>query len=180
MKKTLLILLLSFGLSSCVTTEDIKSVSKKVSNNVLTKETKEVVKDDGIEFIEWKCYKWNLSDKYEQHLLNIGYFPVLDELIPNVDSNLGMLELQDTLQVIPIYYTLMGVKHTFTWGNFKKDVDTTFQINIDSDGTGRFWDFTGAEKNEKVNSSQTYDCKSPETMIVDKDYVEQFVKTHFK
>ena len=91
-----------------------------------------------------------------------------------------MLELQDTLQVVPIYYTLIGVKHTFIWGNFKKDVDTTFQIKIDADGTGRFWDFTGAEKNEKVNSSQTYDCKPPETMIVDKDYVEQFVKTHLK
>ncbi|MDC1357625.1 hypothetical protein N8310_08565 [Pseudomonadota bacterium] len=91
-----------------------------------------------------------------------------------------MLHLLDTDTVVPIFYNLMGVKHTFTWENLKKDVDTFFQINIDSDGTGRFWDFTGVEKNEKVNSSQTYHCKPPETMIVDKDYVEQFVKTHFK
>ena len=62
MKKTLLILLLSFGLSSCLTTEDIKSVSKNISNNVSTKETKEEVKDDGIEFVQWKCYKYNLID----------------------------------------------------------------------------------------------------------------------
>ena len=91
-----------------------------------------------------------------------------------------MLHLLDTDTVVPIYYTLMGVKHSFMWGNLGKGFDTSFQIKIDSDGTGRFWDFTGAEKNEKVNSSQTYDCKPPETMIVDKDYVEQFVKTHFK
>ncbi|MDC0457042.1 hypothetical protein OAM56_03900 [Alphaproteobacteria bacterium] len=174
MKKTLLIILLSFGLSSCVTTEDIKSVSTKVSNNVSVKETKEEVKNDGIEFIEWECFK------FDKHILNIGYFPLFDEFIPNVDSNLGMLHLLDTDTVVPIFYNLMGVKHTFTWGNLKKDVDTIFQINIDSDGTGRFWDFTGVEKNEKVNSSQTYHCKPPETMIVDKDYVEQFVKTHFK
>ena len=180
MKKTLLIILLSFGLSSCVTTEDIKSVTKRVSNNVSVKETKEEVKDDGIEFIQWECYQYNLMYKYEKHLLNIGYFPYVDESFPVSDFNLGMLHLLDTDTVVPIFYNLMGVKHTFTWGNLKKDVDTIFQINIDSDGTGRFWDFTGVEKNEKVNSSQTYHCKPPETMIVDKDYVEQFVKTHFK
>ena len=180
MKKTLLIILLSFGLSSCVTTEDIKSVTKNISNNNKKEQIKEEVKDDGIEFVEWKCYKWNLSDKYEQHLLDIGYFVDIDELVPDMDVNLGMLHLLDTDTVVPIYYTLMGVKHSFMWGNRGKGFDTSFQIKIDSDGTGRFWDFTGAEKNEKVNSSQTYDCKSPETMIVDKDYVEQFVKTHFK
>ncbi|MDC1357624.1 hypothetical protein N8310_08560 [Pseudomonadota bacterium] len=41
-------------MSSCVTTEDIKSVSTKVSNNVSVKETKEEVKNSGIEFIEWE------------------------------------------------------------------------------------------------------------------------------
>jgi len=174
MKKSLLILLLSFGLSSCVTTEDIKSVSKKVSNNVLTKETKEEVKNDGIEFIEWKCYK------YDKHILNIGYFLDIDELVPNMDVNLGILHLLDTDRVVPIYYTLMGVKHTFTWGNLEKGFDTTFQIKIDSDGTGRFWDFTSVEKNGTVQSSQTYYCETPETLIVDKDDVEQFVNTHFK
>ncbi|MDC1022974.1 hypothetical protein OAR00_00300 [Alphaproteobacteria bacterium] len=169
MKETLLILLLSFGLSSCVTTEDIKSVSKKVSNNVSVKEIKEEVKNDGKEFIQWKCFK------YDKHILNIGYFPLLDEVIPNVDSNVGMLHLLDTDKVVPVYYTLMGVKHTFTWGNFKKDVDTTFQINIDSDGTGRFWDFTGAEKNEKVNSSQTYYCTPPETILIENEFINELV-----
>ena len=37
MNKILIILLLCFGLSSCVTTEDVKSVSKKVSNTFSTK-----------------------------------------------------------------------------------------------------------------------------------------------
>ena len=101
MKKTLLIILLSFSLSSCVTTEDIKSVSTKVSNNVSVKETKEEVKNDGIDFFEWECFK------YDKHILNIGYFPLLDEFIPNVDSNLGMLHLLDTDTVVPIFYNLM-------------------------------------------------------------------------
>jgi hypothetical protein len=181
MKKTLLILLLSFGLSSCLTSEDIKSVSKNISNDNKKEQIKEEeVKDDGIEFVQWKCYKYNLIDKYEQHLLDIGYFIDIDELFPDMDVNLGMLVLQDTDTVVPVYYTLMGVKHSFMWGNRGKGSDTFFQIKIDTDGTGRFWDFTGVEKNETVPSSQHYDCKPPETMIVDKEDVEQLVEVHFK
>ena len=180
MKKTLLIILLSFGLSSCVTTEDIKSVTKRVSNNVSVKETKEEVKDDGIEFIQWECYQYNLMYKYEKHLLNIGYFPYVDESFPVSDFNLGMLHLLDTDTFVPVYYSLMGVKHTFRWGNLDISNDTSFTIKIDSDGSGHFWDFTGVKNNESVKSSQTYDCKPPETVMYDKDDFNEFVKTHFK
>ena len=180
MKKTLLILLLSFGLSSCLITEDIKSVSKKVSNSVSVKENKEEVKNDGIEFIQWECYKYNLVYKYEQHLLNIGYFPNVDELFPDADVNFGMLHLLDTDTFVPVYYNLMGVKHTFTWGNLDKSNDTKFRIKIGSDGTGHFWDFTGVENTGSVQSSQTYDCKPPETVMYDRDDFNEFVKMNFK
>ena len=44
------------------------------------------------------------------------------------------------------------IQHYFVWEDF--------QIVIDSDGTGRFWDFTGAKKGELRDSKETYECTS--------------------
>ena len=87
------------------------------------------------------------------------------------------MSLKDTNTVVPIFYTLMGVKHTFTWGNIDKKNGTTFTINIDTDGTGYFFDFTGVEVNESVKSSQRYECKPPKTVTVGKDNFLEWVET---
>ena len=177
MKKTLLIILLSFGLSSCVTTEDIKSVTKRVSNNVSVKETKEETKK--IKFIQWKCYKYNLTNKYETHLLSVGYFPEIKKIIPEINDpnfKIGRLVLEDTSTTIPAFYSLRGVQHSWGWGLDNEEV-MRYTIVIDTDGTGRFWDFVGAKKNQKVQSKEVYDCKSSETISVDeKDFEELIVE----
>ena len=47
---------------------------------------------------------------------------------------------------------MKGVQHEWTWDEY--------QIRIDSDGTGRYWDFSDADSGEMVTSSEVYECTS--------------------
>ena len=53
-----------------------------------------------------------------------------------------------------------GVQHEWTWEEY--------QIRIDSDGTGRYWDFSDADKGELVNSSEVYECTTSDLEKFDK------------
>ena len=94
---------------------------------------------------KWDCYDYGYGGKY---LLTIGYIPELTE----DGFSVGKLFLKDATSPIDTIYSLNGVQHYFVWEDF--------QIVIDSDGTGRFWDFTGAEEGEKRDSKETYKCTS--------------------
>tara|TARA_B100001964_G_C14210326_1_gene590206 strand:+ start:1543 stop:1866 length:324 start_codon:yes stop_codon:yes gene_type:complete len=87
-------------------------------------------------------------DLNKKYLLTIGYIPELKK----DDYALGKLFLKDAESPIDTIYELKGVQHHWVWGDFK--------ITIDSDGTGRFWDFTGAKKGELRDSKETYECTS--------------------
>jgi hypothetical protein len=47
---------------------------------------------------------------------------------------------------------MRGVQHEWNWEDYK--------IKIDSDGTGRYWDFSDDDEGEMVNSSEVYECTS--------------------
>ena len=47
---------------------------------------------------------------------------------------------------------MKGVQHYWNWEDF--------QIVIDSDGTGRYYDFTGASEGEERTSKEVYECTS--------------------
>ena len=94
---------------------------------------------------KWDCHEYGYGGKY---LLTIGYIPELTE----DGFSVGKLFLKDATSPIDTIYSLNGVQHYFVWEDF--------QIVIDSDGTGRFWDFTGAKKGELRDSKETYECTS--------------------
>ena len=107
---------------------------------------------------KWDCYEYGYSGKY---LLSIGYIPELE----NDNFYEGKLFLKDTTSPIDTLYSLKGVQHYFNW--FASS-DQSYQIVIDSDGTGRFYDFTGAEDGEERTSKETYECTSSDLEKFDK------------
>ena len=94
---------------------------------------------------KWDCYEYGYGGKY---LLTIGYIP---ELFENGFYE-GKLFLKDATAPIHIIYELKGVQHNWQWDEFR--------IVIDSDGTGRYWDFTNTDAGESVNNKETYECTS--------------------
>ena len=116
------------------------------------------VGSESYDWKKWDCYEYGYGGKY---LLSIGYIPELK----NDNFYEGKLFLKDTTSPIDTLYSLKGVQHYFNW--FASS-DQTYQIVIDSDGTGRFYDFTGAEDGEERTSKETYECTSSDLEKFDK------------
>ena len=126
-----------------------ESVPEKVTSNVTS---------ESYDWKKWDCYEYGYGGKY---LLSIGYIPELK----NDNFYEGKLFLKDTTSPIDTLYSLKGVQHYFNW--FASS-DQSYQIVIDSDGTGRFYDFTGAEDGEERTSKETYECTSSDLEKFDK------------
>ena len=94
---------------------------------------------------KWDCHEYGYGGKY---LLTIGYIPELKR----DGYAVGKLFLKDATAPIDTIYKLKGVQHYWNWEDF--------QIVIDSDGTGRFYDFTGASEGEERTSKELYECTS--------------------
>ena len=95
---------------------------------------------------KWDCHEYGYGGKY---LLTIGYIPEL-----KIEGYaVGKLFLKDATTPIDTIYKLNGVQHNWEW-------DDNYKIVIDSDGTGRYWDFSNADAGESVNNKETYECTS--------------------
>ena len=94
---------------------------------------------------KWDCYDYGYGGKY---LLTIGYIPEL-----KIEGYaVGKLFLKDATTPIDTIYKLNGVQHNWEWDKYR--------IVIDSDGTGRYWDFSNADDGESVMSKEVYECTS--------------------
>ena len=129
--KTIITLSLVAILSSCS-----ESVPEKVTSSYTS---------ESYDWKKWDCYEFSSSGKY---LFTIGYIPEI-----NAEGYYeGKLFLKDTTSPIETAYRLRGVQHEWEWEDFK--------IKIDSDGQGRYWDFSNADAGEEVMSSELYECTS--------------------
>ena len=137
MKKLLILLLLSLGLIGCS-----ESVPEQVK-----------FETESYDWKKWDCYDYGYGGEY---LLTIGYIPELTE----DGFSVGKLFLKGSESPIDTIYSLNGVQHYWNWFGSSSLVEQSYQIVIDSDGTGRFWDFTGAEEGESRDSKETYKCTS--------------------
>jgi hypothetical protein len=98
--------------------------------------------DVGSESYDWK--KWNCYDRFDgYYLLSVGY-------IPELSDSRGILFLKNSESGIDTIHSLQGVQHYWIWEDF--------QIVIKSDGTGLFYDFSGAEPDETRIASEVYEC----------------------
>ncbi len=179
MKKLILILFLSLALSGCITLDEGKSTNvykksdvvstKKTTSINQTKESTSNNKKSDQKIIEWKCYKGDYKNKYEKHILTLGYLK--DSNIMDSDELVGRIVLHDTSTIIYSIYMLKGVQHAWGWNpDRNKDSPfkvesylTTYMIIMDSNRIARYYDFKDAKKGEKRTASEFYDCKRPET-----------------
>ena len=129
--KTIITLSLVAILTSCS-----ESVPEKVTSSYTS---------ESYDWKKWDCYEFTSSGKY---LFTIGYIPEI-----NAEGYYeGKLFLKDTKTPIETAYRLSGVQHEWEWEKY--------QIRIDSNGTGRYWDFSLAGEGEMVDSSELYECTS--------------------
>ena len=94
---------------------------------------------------KWDCFAFGYAGEF---LFTIGYIPELE-----LDGyQAGKLFLKDADSPIDTVYQLKGVQHNWEWDKYR--------IVIDSDGTGRYWDFSNADDGESVMSKEVYECTS--------------------
>ena len=136
MKKLLLILFISLGIVGCSETSP------------------QQVKFDGesYQWKKWDCFAWGYAGDF---ILTIGYIP---ELKLTDDMSAGKLFLKDADAPIDTLYQMKGVQHNWDWVSADGD---SYRIIIDSDGTGRYWDFSAPEDDDgMVMSKEHYECTS--------------------
>ena len=97
---------------------------------------------DTYDWVKWDCFDFVYTSK---HLLSVGY-------VPEIKNSKGVLFLKDSDSGINTQHSLEGVQHVWRW-------DLYYQIAIDSDGTGYFYDFSGAGIDEKVKPRELYKCR---------------------
>ena len=171
MVKIFITLLLFFGLGSCLTNDNLSSISDKVSNVsdkvvslVNSDEEKKNLNKDKLsnqqnnfnqnkkkfvtyKFIEWKCDTFFGGSK----VLRTGYFPD----IAKDGVSLGALTLETNDEMYPSFHSIIGIDDTFSWGG--KNLNK-YMLVIKPGNTGYFYDFTDAKKGEKRDSQQTLKC----------------------
>ena len=101
--------------------------------------------DESYQWKKWDCFAYGYAGEF---ILSIGYIPELKQ----DGYSAGKLFLKDAESPIDALYQMKGVQHEWTWEDY--------QIKIDSDGTGRYWDFSDADQGEMVTSSEVYECTS--------------------
>jgi len=148
MKKLLLILFISLGIVGCS-----ESVPEKVTS---------FADSESYDWKKWDCYDYGYSGKY---LLTIGYIPE----IKKDGFYEGKLFLKDATSPIDILYSRQGVQHRFVWiDDSISGLKQSYQISIESDGTGRFYDFSGVDEGVSVENKETYECTSSDLEKFDK------------
>ena len=167
--KILVILLFSFALFTCKATENISSISDRVTNasnkvvsiiksektktflaNQNLKKNKIKSKSDNplIKFVEWECGTFFLL----KPVLNVGYFP----RYKSGDISVGALTLESNDEMFPAFHEVNGIDNSFMWGGGKLN---NYKIVIKPDNTAYYYDFSNAKKEEIRESQQTLKCK---------------------
>jgi hypothetical protein len=103
------------------------------------------VNNQSYDWKKWDCFAYGYAGDF---ILTIGYIPELKK----DGYAVGKLFLKDAESPIDTVYQMKGVQHNWEWDKYR--------IVIDSDGTGRYWDFSNADVGEEVMSKEVYECTS--------------------
>ncbi|MBT5750107.1 MAG: hypothetical protein HOI39_03165 [Flavobacteriales bacterium] len=133
MKKLLLILFISLSIVGC---SETSPQQVKFDN-------------ESYQWKKWDCFATGYAGDF---ILTIGYIPELKK----DGMAVGKLFLKDSDSPIDTVYQMKGVQHNWEW----EANGDTFKIVIESDGTGRYWDFSDTEDGEMVMSKESYSCTS--------------------
>ena len=128
MKKLLLILFISLSIVGC---SETSPQQVKFDN-------------ESYQWKKWDCFATGYAGDF---ILTIGYIPELKK----DGMAVGKLFLKDSDSPIDTVYQMKGVQHNWEW----EANGDTFKIVIESDGTGRYWDFSDTEDGEMVMSKES-------------------------
>ena len=184
--KIYVITFLSFTLFACKASENISSISDRVTNAsnkvvsiIKSEKTKTSLRNQNfkkskinsssnnhlIKFIEWECGTFFLL----KPVLNVGYFPNYK----SGDISVGALTLEANEEMFPAFHEVNGVDNTFMWGGGKLN---DYKIVIKPDNTAYYYDFSNAKRDEIRESQQTLKCKK-ETFNLDKEEFQNYTNS---
>ena len=167
--KIYVVIFLSFTLFACKASENISSISERVSNasnkvvsiiksdktktplgnqNLRKGKIKSNLNNPLIKFVEWECGTFFLL----KPVLNVGYFPNYK----TGDISIGALTLESNEEMFPAFHEVNGINNSFMWGGRKLN---NYKIVIKPDNTAYYYDFSNAKKEEIRESQQTLKCK---------------------
>ena len=167
--KIYVVIFLSFTLFACKASDNISSISDRVSNAsnkvvsiIKSEKTKTSLRNQNfkkskinsnsnnplIKFVEWECGTFFLL----KPVLNVGYFPSYK----SGDISIGALTLESNEEMFPAFHEVNGINNSFMWGGRKLN---NYKIVIKPDNTAYYYDFSNAKKEEIRESQQTLKCK---------------------
>ena len=167
--KIYVVIFLSFTLFACKASDNISSISDRVSNAsnkvvsiIKSEKTKTSLRNQNfkkskinsnsnnplIKFVEWECGTFFLL----KPVLNVGYFPNYK----TGDISIGALTLESNEEMFPAFHEVNGINNSFMWGGQKLN---NYKIVIKPDNTAYYYDFSNAKKEEIRESQQTLKCK---------------------
>ena len=167
--KIYVVIFLSVTLFACKASENISSISDRVSNAsnkvvsiIKSEKTKTSLRNQDfkkskinsntnnplIKFVEWECGTFFLL----KPVLNVGYFPNYK----SGDISVGALTLESNDEMFPAFHGVNGIDNSFMWGGRKLN---NYKIVIKPDNTAYYYDFSNAKKEEIRESQQTLKCK---------------------
>ena len=167
--KIYVVIFFSFTLFACKATDNISSISDRVSNAsnkvvsiIKSEKTKTSLRNQNfkkskinsnsnnplIKFVEWECGTFFLL----KPVLNVGYFPNYK----SGDISVGALTLESNEEMFPAFHEVNGINNSFMWGGRKLN---NYKIVIKPDNTAYYYDFSNAKKEEIRESQQTLKCK---------------------
>ena len=167
--KIYVVIFLSFTLFACKASDNISSISDRVSNAsnkvvsiIKSEKTKTSLRNQNfkksklnsnsnnslIKFVEWECGTFFLL----KPVLNVGYFPNYK----TGDISVGALTLVSNEEMFPAFHEVNGINNSFMWGGRKLN---NYKIVIKPDNTAYYYDFSNAKKEEVRESEKTLKCK---------------------
>ena len=184
--KIYFVIFLSFTLFACKASENISSISDRVTNAsnkivsiIKSEKTKISLRNQNfkkskininsnnhlIKFVEWECGTFFLL----KPVLNVGYFPNYK----SGDISVGALTLESNDEMYPTFHEVNGIDNSFMWGGGKLN---DYKIVIKPDNTAYYYDFSNAKKDEIRESQQTFKCKK-ETFNLKKEEFQKYTNS---
>ena len=184
--KIYFVIFLSFTLFACKASENISSISDRVTNAsnkivsiIKSEKTKISLRNQNfkkskininsnnhlIKFVEWECGTFFLL----KPVLNVGYFPNYK----SGDISVGALTLESNDEMYPTFHEVNGIDNSFMWGGGKLN---DYKIVIKPDNTAYYYDFSNAKKDEIRESQQTLKCNK-RTFNLEKEEFQNYTNS---
>ena len=184
--KIYFVIFLSFTLFACKASENISSISDRVTNSsnkivsiIKSEKTKISLRNQNfkkskininsnnhlIKFVEWECGTFFLL----KPVLNVGYFPNYK----SGDISVGALTLESNEEMFPAFHEVNGIDNSFMWGGGKLN---DYKIVIKPDNTAYYYDFSNAKRYEIRESQQTLKCNK-KTFNLEKEEFQNYTNS---